>query len=70
MVDATSLSLDFFVTRPGIRYLVETSTDLQNRTSVGVTWSEPDQSGLRTTSVGRDGPQRFLRLRISESPER
>lgn len=44
---------------------METSTDLRNWTTGSVTWSEPDENGHRTASVERDGPRRFLQLKVS-----
>ncbi len=64
MVGATSLGLSFHAVAPGISYLVETSTDLQSWTTDGVNWSELAEDGHRTASVERNGPRRFLRLRL------
>lgn len=65
VVNGSSLSLSFHAAAPGITYTVETSTDLQNWTTDGVSWSEPAEDGLRTASVERNGPRRFLRLRLA-----
>lgn len=65
VVDGSTLTMTFHGTTPGITYIVETSTDLQNWTATGVTMGEPDLDGLVTASVERDEAQGFLRLVVS-----
>ena len=57
-----TLSLSFHGTSSGIIYRVETSTDLAAWATAGVTLSAADANGIRTASVIRDAPERFLRL--------
>jgi hypothetical protein len=59
----TSLSISFRADNPQVTYTVETSTDLEHWTSSGVTLSGPPENLVAT--VPRDGPRRFLRLKIS-----
>lgn len=58
------LKLPYYAKAKGIVYVPETSTDLVNWTSSGVTLSEPDADGLRIASIPVDGAIRFLRLRV------
>ena len=62
MLDGDSLSLSFHAARPGLTYTVQTSTDLRQWTTEGVVTSDPGDSGIRTATIPRDSPQRFLRL--------
>ena len=59
------LSLAFHGSAAGIVYSMETSSDLQNWTTEGVSLSGTDADGRVTASVPRDSPQRFLRLVVS-----
>ncbi len=59
-----TLSLSFHADSPGITYAVETTTDLENWSTVGVRLSDVGADGRRTAIVDRDSPNRFLRLRI------
>ena len=61
-----ALNLTFHATSPGITYSVETSTDLQNWTTEGVTQSAPGPDHRSTATVPRDAPNRFLRLVVGE----
>jgi hypothetical protein len=61
-----TLSISFYGASPGITYTVETSTDLQNWTTVGVELSEPDMAGNRTASVDLDSARHFLRLIVDD----
>lgn len=63
---ANTLSLSFHETSPGITYHVETSTDLQNWSTAGVTQSLPGPDQKSTATVARDGPRRFLRLLVAD----
>lgn len=64
-INGSQLRLTFFGARPDLTYTVETSTDLENWTSSGVTLSEPNLEGIINASVERDLPKRFLRLVVS-----
>jgi hypothetical protein len=57
-----SLSIRFHAAAPGITYQVETSRDLTQWTTSGVTLSDLDADNKRTASVPRDADRRFLRL--------
>ena len=57
-----TLSLSFPANKPGITCRAETSTDLTQWTTTGVTQSAPGPNGRRTASVPLDAPSRFLRL--------
>lgn len=57
-----SLSLSFHASSPGITYRVETSTNLAEWSTTGVTQSAPGADGRSTATVPRDEPHRFLRL--------
>lgn len=57
-----NLVLTFHAASPGVIYRAETSTDLLNWQSEGVTLSNVDAAGMRCASVVRDTPTRFLRL--------
>ncbi len=61
-----TLSISFYGASPGITYTVETITDLQNWTTVGVELSEPDMAGNRTASVDLDSARHFLRLIVDD----
>lgn len=64
-IDGANLGMTFHGIRPGITYTVETSTDLQNWSTTGVTVSEPDVLGQISVTVELDAPRRFLRLVVS-----
>lgn len=66
VLDADTLSLNFHASSPGITYRVETSTDLADWTTTGITQSAPGADGRTTASVPRDAPQRFLRLVVQD----
>ncbi len=57
-----SLSISFYAGTPGITYQVETSRNLTQWTTTGVTLSALDAENKRTASVPRDADDRFLRL--------
>jgi hypothetical protein len=65
-LDGTTLSLSFYAVRPGITYRAETSTDLQNWTTAGVTQAAPGADGQSIATVSRDGPARYLRLAVAD----
>jgi formylglycine-generating enzyme required for sulfatase activity len=65
------MKMTFYAGAEGVTYAVETSTDLQVWTTVGVDLSLPDANGFRTASVPMNAPRRFLRLvvgQISDPP--
>ena len=57
-----SLSISFYAGTPGMTYQVETSRDLTQWTTTGVTLSALDAENQRTASVPRDAAAQFLRL--------
>ncbi len=57
-----TMTMSFHGDAQGIRYTVETSTDLENWTSDGVTLSDPNEDGMRSATVDRGSLRRFLRL--------
>jgi hypothetical protein len=63
-LDGDTLNMRFYAARPEITYRVETSIDLKNWLTEGVTMSGPDVQ--RTASVVMDSPQRFLRLVVQQ----
>jgi len=58
----------FYGAAQGVTYGAETSTDCQNWVPEGVTISELDPANMRTATVNRDGPRRFLRLTFGMGP--
>ncbi len=64
VLDGNTLSLSFHAASPGISYRVETSADLKNWTTTGVTQSVPgaDQRSIATVPLGASS--RFLRLAV------
>ncbi len=64
--DGNTLSLSFHATSPGITYRAETSADLTNWTTTGVTQSAPGPNGQSTATVPLDSPRRFLRLVVED----
>ncbi|MBK1881873.1 leucine-rich repeat domain-containing protein [Luteolibacter pohnpeiensis] len=59
------MSLSFYGNSSDVTYTAETSTDLENWTTDGVSLSDPDANGLRTAEVAQDGASRFIRLVVS-----
>ena len=57
-----TLSIRYYAGTPGMTYQVETSRDLTQWTTTGVTLSALDAENKRTASVPRDAADRFLRL--------
>jgi BspA type Leucine rich repeat region (6 copies) len=66
VIDGNTMSLSFHATSPGITYRVETSTDLKNWTTAGVTRSVPgaDERSIATVPLGASS--RFLRLAVED----
>ena len=65
VLTAGQLSLSFHAGAAGIIYAVETCTDLTDWTTEGVSLSAPDENQVRTATVDRSGPSRFMRLVVS-----
>ncbi len=61
----TQMSLTFLEASDVVTYKVETSTNLLNWTSEGVTLSEPDANNFRTATVPMTGGTRYMRLAVS-----
>ena len=59
------MSLVFYAGSEGITYKAETSGNMHNWTSEGVSLSAPDANGYRTASIPADEPLRFIRLVVS-----
>ena len=64
VLDAGTLSLSFHGTSPGVTYTVETSDELQNWTTSGVTQTLAGADQRVTASVPMGGLSRFLRLKV------
>lgn len=62
VIDRETLSISFYGAASGITYTVQTSTDLRNWITEGVTISDLSPEGIRRATVPRDTHQRFLRL--------
>ena len=62
IVEPTQMNLNFYAGNADVTYVVESSTDLLNWSSDGVTVSGPDAKQVRTASVSTSGPHRYLRL--------
>jgi hypothetical protein len=60
------LSLRFHAGASGITYTVETSEGLDQWTTEGVILSEPGADQFRIASVPRNGPLRYLRLKVAD----
>jgi hypothetical protein len=61
------LSLSYQSDQPGVSYRVETSSNLTDWTTDGVTISEPDELNRRTASTPTDGSKQYLRVVIQEN---
>jgi hypothetical protein len=59
-----TLSISFFGGAENVTYLVETSSDLVNWSSRGVTQRPPDSDQIITASVSRSGAAKYLRVVI------
>jgi hypothetical protein len=70
-VTADTLSLSYRPTRPDVRYLVQTTTDLGDPASwseTGLNQGSPDDNGLVSATVPLGASARFLRLSVVLSP--
>ncbi len=61
-LDSNALKITYFAGREDVVYTPQTSSDLDNWTTDGLTLSELSLEGHRTASVSRSQPRRFLRL--------
>jgi hypothetical protein len=64
-LDSDVLGITFFAGRDDVAYTPQTSNDLDNWTTDGLTLSELDSEGRRTASVSRSQPRRYLRLLLA-----
>ncbi|MDG2124360.1 MAG: leucine-rich repeat domain-containing protein [Verrucomicrobiales bacterium] len=64
-ITGNTLGMSFHATSPGITYSVQTSTDLLNWTSDGITVNLPDDDGKSFASV-KHGAEGFFRVLVSE----
>jgi hypothetical protein len=60
--EADEMRMSFKAGAEGVTYRVETCTDFSDWTPAGVQLTEPDAEQMRTATVLRDGPSRFMRL--------
>ena len=60
------LSMTFYGGRQGVTYVVETSNNLRDWTSIGVSISAPNAANQRTATTQATGTSRFLRLTVSK----
>jgi hypothetical protein len=66
VIEPDQMKLSFHAAAPGVTYAVETSTNLVDWTTEGVSLSAPDENLVRTATVSRSGASRFLRLVVSD----
>jgi hypothetical protein len=64
IIASGQIHLDFFAATPGVTYRVESSTNLNNWTTQGVTTSTLDANHLRA-SANRSGSSLYLRIAVS-----
>lgn len=64
VIAGNQMSLTFYAARAGVRYAVQSSSDLQNWSTSNVTLSALS-GNLRTASISLGGPDRFMRLVVS-----
>ena len=62
---AGEMSLRFFAGAAGVSYVVEATDDMVHWSKDGVTISGPNANQIRTATVDRSGPNRFMRLAVS-----
>lgn len=67
VVGSSTLELKYYSGSAGVSYQVETSQDLSNWDTAGVTNSEPDGDSIRTASIQRGEETGFLRLVVTEN---
>lgn len=64
VVSANQSSLTYYTGNADVTYLVETSSNLQTWSTVGVTLSAPDANSFRTATCLNACPARFMRLTV------
>ena len=62
---ANQLSLTYYAASGGVSYTVEASADLKSWSATGVTLSGLDANNMRTATVARPGPNRYMRLVVA-----
>ncbi|NJR43112.1 MAG: hypothetical protein HC767_11125 [Akkermansiaceae bacterium] len=62
VINGNQMNFSFYAGSAGVNYSVETSSDLQNWTTTGVTLSSPSASQVRTASVSATAQKQFMRL--------
>ncbi|WOO43520.1 InlB B-repeat-containing protein [Rubellicoccus peritrichatus] len=65
-ISDSELSSTFYTGRDDVTYTIETSTDMINWTSTGVTLEDPDGDGYSKVKVAKDGTVRFIRITVSQ----
>ena len=65
MISGSQMSLTYYAGSAGVTYSVETSSDLQNWSTSGVSTSAPDLNQCCTSSILLSGSHQFMRLRVS-----
>lgn len=68
-ISPNSMSILYYAVAPGVKYTVETSTDLKVWTSTGVVLSSLDDWNQRTARVDLSDEHRFLRLRVESGSD-
>ena len=63
---ADALGMTYYAASPGITYTVETSTDLETWTEIGVSASGLDLQFRNIATVDLTDPHRFLRLKVEQ----
>ncbi len=69
VVAGNQLSMSYYSGAAGVTYRVETSGNLRDWTTEGVTISPPDANQVRTASVPAGSGARYLRLFVSYDPQ-
>ena len=64
VVSGSQMSLTYYAGSPGVTYAVQTSHDLQNWGTSGVTVSGPDANNNCTATIPFTGSNCFMRLQV------
>jgi hypothetical protein len=64
----SQISLTYYGGSAGVAYSVETSTDLHNWTTAGVSIAGPDANHFYTATVLRSGTRLFIHLKVAYQP--
>jgi hypothetical protein len=64
-ISGTAMNMQYYASSSGVTYTVETSTDLVNWSSSGVTVSGTDANGMAKASALLNGSVMFMRLRVT-----